>query len=80
MKADFCQHDRTRNRSNTLCFIYSYPASQAALANTHKDRSGQLVAGRFELYWRGIELANGCYELTDAKKQHKRFGDDKHQR
>lgn len=46
--------------------LYQYPASQAALAKMSKDRSGRQVAQRFELYWKGIELANGYDELTDA--------------
>ena len=44
--------------------LYDYPASQAALAGV---RSGTPpVAERFELYVRGIELANGYHELLDA--------------
>src|SRR5690606_37653578 len=42
-------------------FIYHYPPSQAALARTCED-DGVQVAQRFELYIRGIEIANGYYE------------------
>ncbi|MEX2113561.1 MAG: EF-P lysine aminoacylase EpmA [Pirellulales bacterium] len=42
--------------------LYDYPASQAALACTHGQPP---VAARFELYVRGIELANGYHELLD---------------
>lgn len=43
--------------------LYDFPASQAALA---KVRAGDVpVAERFELYFDGIELANGYHELTD---------------
>lgn len=59
------------------CFVHSYPASQAALAKTHLDEKGQQVAARFELYWQGMELANGYHELTDAKEQARRFAEDK---
>ncbi|MFV0442615.1 MAG: EF-P lysine aminoacylase EpmA [Planctomycetaceae bacterium] len=46
------------------CFLYDYPASQAALA---KVRPGSPdVAERFELYLGGMELCNGYHELTDA--------------
>lgn len=52
--------------------LYGYPASQAALAKTAK-REGQLVAERFELYWQGVELANGYHELTDAEELRSRL-------
>jgi lysyl-tRNA synthetase class 2 len=45
--------------------LLDYPASQSALART-VTRNGVEVAERFELYWRGIELANGYHELTDG--------------
>lgn len=47
-------------------FLYHYPASQASLATTTNDEHGVKVAERFELYWKGVELANGFHELTDA--------------
>ncbi|GAD02251.1 elongation factor P--(R)-beta-lysine ligase [Agarivorans albus] len=56
------------------CFVYHFPASQAALAKiSAKDPQ---VAERFELYFKGIELANGFHELTDAKEQAARFAKD----
>jgi len=61
----------------TPCFVHSYPASQAALAKIHLDEKGLSVAARFELYWQGMELANGYHELTDAKEQARRFTEDK---
>ena len=54
-----------------LCFVYDYPASQAALARL---RPGDPPVGeRFELYLNGIELANGFHELGDAVEQRRRF-------
>ena len=53
--------------------LYHYPASQASLAKTTRDVAGHEVAERFELYYRGIELANGFHELTDAAEQRRRF-------
>ncbi len=47
--------------------MYDYPASQAALAKV-VERDGHQVAERFELYYRGVELANGYHELLDAKE------------
>ncbi len=55
-----------------MCFVYDYPASQAALSVVEKEDDA-LVARRFELYVRGFELANGYYELTDAAEQRRRF-------
>lgn len=57
------------------CFLYDFPASQAALAQV---RDG--VAERFELIWRGVELANGFHELADAGEQQRRFQADQHWR
>ncbi len=56
------------------CFIYDYPASQAALS---RIRPGDPpVAERFELYWHGVELANGFHELCDAAEQRRRMQAD----
>jgi len=62
------------------CFIHSYPASQAALAKLKFGFDGIETAKRFELYWKGMELANGYHELTDAQEQAKRFDMDNEQR
>jgi lysyl-tRNA synthetase class 2 len=53
--------------------LYDYPASQASLAKLRTRDDGVSVAERFELYWRGIELANGYHELTDARELRRRF-------
>ena len=51
--------------------VYNFPPSQAALAQIKQG-----VAERFEVYFRGVELANGFHELTDAKAQAARFEQD----
>jgi lysyl-tRNA synthetase class 2 len=56
------------------CFVTDYPASQAALARLKK--TVPKVAARFELYYRGVELANGFHELCDAREQRRRFAAD----
>jgi len=61
-----------------LSFIYDYPASQASLARLNPE--DPRVASRFELYYRGVELANGFHELTDADQQRLRFQDENRQR
>ena len=47
--------------------IYDYPASQAALAKIRHD--DYPIAERFEVYYKGLELANGFHELNDHKSQ-----------
>lgn len=51
--------------------VYGFPPTQASLAQI---RDG--VAERFEVYYRGVELANGFHELTDFNAQEKRFAMD----
>lgn len=46
--------------------IYDWPASQASLARIRHESDGRAVSERFELYWKGVELANGFHELSDA--------------
>jgi len=55
-------------------FLHDYPASLASLARL-KDSSS--VAERFELYWQGVELANGFSELTDPDEQRRRFVEER---
>jgi elongation factor P--(R)-beta-lysine ligase len=49
--------------------VTKYPPSQAALARLTEDG----WADRFELYWKGIELANAFHELNDPQEQRRRF-------
>ncbi len=55
-----------------LCVLAYYPASQAALARKRWHGSEQ-VAERFEVYYQGVELANGYHELTNPHEQRLRF-------
>jgi lysyl-tRNA synthetase class 2 len=55
-------------------FVYDFPASQAALAKINLQ--DPRVADRFEVYFKGIELANGFHELDNPKEQLKRFESD----
>lgn len=56
---------------NRPIFIYHYPANQAMLARINKNNIN--VADRFELFFKGIELGNGFYELIDSIEQRRRF-------
>lgn len=64
--------------ASALTFIHRYPASQAALARL--DPADARLALRFELYHRGMELANGYHELSDAGEQRRRFASDQQAR
>ncbi len=59
-------------------FIYHFPASQASLAEISKE--DHRVAERFEVYFKGMELANGFRELTDSHEQRLRFEQDNRKR
>ncbi len=51
--------------------LFDYPASQSALATVRDEQPRK--AERFELYWRGTELANGYHELRSADVLRERF-------
>jgi elongation factor P--(R)-beta-lysine ligase len=55
-----------------LFVLTDFPSSQAALAQVEETPFGK-VAKRFEIYYKGIELANGYLELSDPLEQKKRF-------
>lgn len=57
---------------DALCVLAYYPSTQAALAKTCQ-RGNEMAAERFEVYYRGIELANGYHELADPQEQRSRF-------
>ncbi|MBU2896940.1 elongation factor P--(R)-beta-lysine ligase [Vibrio hepatarius] len=59
-------------------FVYDFPASQAALSKISLE--DPRVAERFEVYFKGVELANGFHELDSAEEQLKRFEEDNHKR
>jgi len=70
----FSQHVEPKIGQDRPCFVMNFPASQAALARINP--TNPLVAERFELYFKGIELANGFHELTDGPEQLRRFEQD----
>lgn len=51
--------------------VYHFPPSQAALARVENG-----LSLRVEIYYKGIELANGFEELNEASEQSKRFEQD----
>jgi len=52
------------------CIIKDYPPSEAALA-----KCCDTICERFEVYWGGIELANGNTEITERNVLERRFED-----
>ena len=58
---------------NGLSVVEAFPASQAALSKTAISDNGEKIAMRFEVYFQGIELANGYHELSCAKEQRHRL-------
>ncbi|WP_201587852.1 EF-P lysine aminoacylase EpmA [Psychrobacter jeotgali] len=61
---------------NLPTLIIDYPPATAALAKTAIDKEGNLVAKRFELYIKGIEIANAYDELADGQALRQRFEQD----
>ncbi|MFH1789651.1 MAG: EF-P lysine aminoacylase EpmA [bacterium] len=59
-------------------FIYDYPTTMCSLSKPCEN--DPRYANRFELYIKGIELANAFGELTDADRQEKNFLRDQKQR
>jgi len=53
------------------CFVTSFPAAQASLSRV--DPNNQKLSCRFEVYFKGVELGNGFYELNQADEQLQRF-------
>ena len=60
--------------------ITDYPPATAALAKVEKDKTGNDVAKRFELYINGIEIANAYDELADGAALQARFEADNEER
>lgn len=51
--------------------VKDYPAQVAALAALNADGK---TAQRFEIYWKGMEICNGCVELSDLNELKTRIG------
>lgn len=51
-------------------FVFDYPSSQACLARVRPMKG---VAARFEVFVKGLEIANGYDELADPEEHRRRF-------
>ena len=68
-------------KEREIVFIYDYPPSQAALARIWLGTpNAPPVAERFEVYYQGMELANGYHESLDADEQLARLTEANHRR
>jgi lysyl-tRNA synthetase class 2 len=57
-----------------LVVVRGYPADQALMARLDPD--DPTIAERFEVFWDGLEVANGYRELADPQEQADRFAAD----
>lgn len=58
---------------DVIVVVTDFPPSKAALSEVCLSEDGNWVAKRFEIFYRGIELANGYQELTDPAEQKRRL-------
>ena len=65
----FIQEVEPRINTDAPFFIQDWPLNLSSMA---KRKDAQTVE-RFELYIKGLEIANGYTELLDAEEQHARF-------
>lgn len=68
----FMQKIENKWPQDRLVFVEKYPPYQAALARIDKEG----WAERFEVYWKGLELANAFHELNDPSVQRERALED----
>ncbi|NNF16880.1 MAG: EF-P lysine aminoacylase GenX [Gammaproteobacteria bacterium] len=74
----FASRLQTTLQPTDVAVITHYPKAQAALAKLDPVNPGYAL--RFEVFIRGVEIANGFEELRDAVEQRERFATDNHRR
>ena len=74
----FCHQIQPKIGHTRLTFIFDYPANQASLARINPNQPE--VAERVEVFFQGVELANGFHELADPVEQERRFDQELEQR
>jgi len=74
---DFLYSELEKNLPpDELVIIIDFPPSKAALSEVCRSQDGRFVARRFEIFYRGSEIANGYQELTDPIQQKKRLEEE----
>jgi elongation factor P--(R)-beta-lysine ligase len=69
-----CEFVEPRLGLTTPSFLYDYPVELASLSR--RKQEAPHLAERFELYVKGVELANGFSELNDQGEQRQRFDEE----
>lgn len=69
------EHIEPRLGQGEITALTDYPPHEAALACV-VEKGGEPVAERFELYFEGVELANGYRELSNARILRQRFEEE----
>ena len=67
----FSHHVQPSLGQSGFCLVYGYPATQSSLACV--NIKNPKIVDRIEVFFKGIELGNGYYELQDAQEQSQRF-------
>ena len=67
-----------RMPSHQLTFVTGFPMSLAAFARA--DPAAPDRVRRFELFWGGLELANGCEEIVDPTEHRSRLANENDRR
>jgi lysyl-tRNA synthetase class 2 len=67
---------RLVNREGSPYFVIDWPAILTAMAARRDDHTAE----RFELYMKGLEIANGYTELLEPEEQRRRIAADNEQR
>lgn len=70
----FAKHIEPKIGFDSPLIVYGFPSSQAALARVNEFDSR--ISDRFEVFYQGVELANGYNELIDYAEQLQRFRED----
>ncbi len=61
---------------NVMTLVKDYPAQQSVLGKLNAKG----WVDRFEIYWKGMEICNGCVELNDLKEMNRRHEEEKKKR
>ena len=64
------------NENDILWMVEDFPALYAPFAKKERAEKGEIAHG-FEVFWKGVELANGCEEENDCNRLRQSFPEHK---